>query len=132
MISNKNSDLSSPSDIINEIYIHLLKRLINLPPQIRDTPHQKMLINNHTDSNKGKIKRLLYLEDIFRFCRTFEKVTKFLDFHLTLKWNNLQEIIYSSMEDDINVTINNLNLFVPNLIPSVETQLMFKEATQNN
>ena len=36
------------------------------------------------------------------------------------------------MGDDINVTINNLYLFVPNLIPSVETQLLFKEATQNN
>ena len=35
------------------------------------------------------------------------------------------------MADDINVTIKNLYLFVPNLIPSVETQLMFNEATQN-
>ena len=36
------------------------------------------------------------------------------------------------MADDVNVTINNLYLFLPNLIPSVETQLMFNEATQNN
>ena len=36
------------------------------------------------------------------------------------------------MGDDINVTINNLYLFVPNLIPIFETQLMFNEATQNN
>ena len=36
------------------------------------------------------------------------------------------------MADDINVTINSLYLFVLNLIPSVETQLMFNEATQNN
>ena len=36
------------------------------------------------------------------------------------------------MPDDINVTINNLYLYVPNLIPSVETQVMFNEATQNN
>ena len=36
------------------------------------------------------------------------------------------------MADDINVTINNLYLNVPNLIPSVETQVMFNEATQNN
>ena len=36
------------------------------------------------------------------------------------------------MEDDINVTINKLNLYVPNLIPSVETQVMFNEATQSN
>ena len=36
------------------------------------------------------------------------------------------------MVDEIDVTINSLYLFIPNLIPSVETQLMFNEATQNN
>ena len=36
------------------------------------------------------------------------------------------------MDDDITVTINSLYLYLPNLIPPVETQLMFKEATQNN
>ena len=36
------------------------------------------------------------------------------------------------MADDINVTINKLYLLIPNLNPSVETQLMFNEATQNN
>ena len=48
------------------------------------------------------------------------------------KTNGLQNIIYTSMADDINVTINNLYLFVPSLIPSVETQVMFNEATQNS
>ena len=36
------------------------------------------------------------------------------------------------MADDINVTISNLYLYVPNLLPSVETQVMFNEATRNN
>ena len=36
------------------------------------------------------------------------------------------------MTDNIDVTINILYLHVPNLIPSVETQVMFNEATQNN
>ena len=36
------------------------------------------------------------------------------------------------MSDDINVTINILYVYVPNLLPSVETQVMFNEATQNN
>ena len=49
-----------------------------------------------------------------------------------LKTNDLQDIIYTSMTDDIKVTINNLYLYVPNLIPSVETQVLFNEATQNN
>ena len=48
------------------------------------------------------------------------------------KTNDLHDIIYTSMADDTNVTINNLYLFVPHLIPSVETQLMFDEATQKN
>ena len=131
-ISNKDGDLVSQFDNINENDIPVLNRLADLPVQIRDTPHQKMLINNHTDANKGKIKGYLYLEDIFGFCKTFKKVTKNLGFHLILKTNDLQDIIYTSMTDDINVTINNLYLYVPNLIPSVETQVMFNEATQNN
>ena len=36
------------------------------------------------------------------------------------------------MADDINVSINNLYLYVPNLIPNVDTQVLFNEATQNN
>ena len=36
------------------------------------------------------------------------------------------------MEDDINVTMNSLCLYIPNLIPSVETQLIINETTQNN
>ena len=35
------------------------------------------------------------------------------------------------MADDINVTINSLYLYIPNLIPSVENQYIFVEATQN-
>ena len=47
------------------------------------------------------------------------------------KTANLQEIIYTSMDDDINATINSLYLYIPNLIPSVENQLLYNEATQN-
>ena len=36
------------------------------------------------------------------------------------------------MADDKNVTINKFSLYVPKLIPSVETQTIFHEATQNN
>ena len=65
--SNKDEDLLSQIGNINENDIPLLERLADLPPQIRSTPHQKMLIDNHTDANKGKIKGYLYLEDIFGF-----------------------------------------------------------------
>ena len=131
-ISNKDGDLLSQFDNINENDIPKLERLADLPPQIRSTPHQKMLINNHIDANRGKYKGYLCLEDIFGFCKTLKKVTKNLGFHLTCKTNDLQNIIYSSMADDIDVTINNLYLYVPNIIQSVENQVMFNEATQNN
>ena len=131
-ISNRDGDLISQFDNINGNDIPILEQITDLPPQTRDTPHQKKLKNNHTDANKGKIKGYIYLEDIFGFCKTFRKATKNLGFHLTLKTTDLQNIIYSSRADDIKVTINNLYLYVPNLIPSVETQLMFNEATQNN
>ena len=131
-ISKKDGDLLSQFDNINENDIPVLNRLADLPVQNRDTPHQKMLINNHTDANKGKVKGCLYLEDVFDFCKTFKKVTRNLGFHLSFKTNDSQDIIYTSMTDAINVNINNLCVFVPNLIPPVETQVLFNEATQNN
>ena len=88
-ISNKDGDLVSQFDNINENDIPILERLANLPPQIRDSSHQKKLISNHTDANKGKIKGYLYLKDFFGFCKTFEKVTKKLGFHITFKTNDL-------------------------------------------
>ena len=54
-ISNKDGDLLSQFDNINENDIPVLNRLADLPEQIRDTPHQKMLINNHIGANRGKI-----------------------------------------------------------------------------
>ena len=52
VISNKNSDLISHFDNINENDIPVPERLLNLPSQIRDAPHQKMLINSHVDAKK--------------------------------------------------------------------------------
>ena len=127
VISNKDGVLLSQYDNINEIDIPVLERIINFPPQIKDAPHQEMLINNHTDANKGKIKGYFYLEDIFGFCRTFKKVTKNLIFHIMLEAADLQVILYTSLYDDVNVTSNSLYLYIPHLITTVETQLMFKE-----
>ena len=52
--SNKDDDLLSQIGNINEYDLHLLERLADLPPQIRSTPHQKTLIDNHTDAKKVK------------------------------------------------------------------------------
>ena len=73
-ISNKDGDFLSQFDNLFENVIPILEQLADLPVQIRDTLHQKMLINNHTNAKKGKIKEYLYLEDIFGFCKTFKKV----------------------------------------------------------
>ena len=128
----KDDDLLSQFGNTNANDIPLIERLADLPPQIGWTPHQKMLIDNHLDANKGKTKRYLYLEDIFGICRSFKRETKNLGFHIMFKTANLQDIIYTSMAGDINVTVISLYLYVPNLIPSIETQLKFNEATQNN
>ena len=68
VISNKDGDLLSQFDNNNENDVPVLERINNLPAQIRDTPHQQMLINNHTDAKKSKIKGYFYLEDILGFC----------------------------------------------------------------
>ena len=71
-----------------------LKNFFNLPPQILINPQRKMLINNHTNLNKGKIKGYFYSEYVFGFCNIFKKVTNSLGFHLMLKTADLQDIIY--------------------------------------
>ena len=72
-ISNEEGDLLSQFDNVNEIDISILERLQDLPVQIRDTPRLKMLKNNHTDTNKGKIKDYLNLEDIFGFLKPLKR-----------------------------------------------------------
>ena len=107
VISNKDSDLSSQFDNINGNDVPVLERLADLPPQNKSTPHQKISINNHTDAYKGKVKRDFYLEAIFGVCKTFKELTKNLGFHLMFKTAILEGVIYTSMADDINVTITN-------------------------
>ena len=102
---------------------------------IRSTSLHKMLITNHeADANRRKIKGELPLEHIFGFCETSQKVTKNLGFRITFKTANVQDIIYTKIADgtQINVTNNSLYLFVPFLIPTPETQLLFNESIQNN
>ena len=46
--------------------------------------------------------------------------------------NDLQNIIFTSIATDINVTIKSLYLFLPILMPNSETQVMFNESIMNN
>ena len=121
LLTSKDSDLSSYFDKNGESVLD-------------DTnPLKQILINNHAvEANKGRIKGHLALEHIFGFCKTFEKITKNLGFHLTFKMNDLQDIVFTTIADDITVTINSLYLYVPNIVPSSETQLLFNESITNN
>ena len=127
VLFSKESDLLSQFDNINEG---------NGNADFNSTSLKKMLIDNHDilgqEVNKGKIKGQLSLENIFGFCKSFKKITKNLGFHIIFRTADLQDIIYTSIGDNINVTINSLYLFVPTLTPSTETQLMFNESIQNN
>ena len=93
-----------------------------------NTSLKQMLNNNHTEANTGKITGYLPLEHVFGFCKTFNKITKNVGFHLTLKTNDLQDILFRTIVGDINVTVNSLCLFVHALIPITETQVMFIES----
>ena len=55
-------------------------------------------------------------------------ITKNLGFHLTFKTNDLQNIILTTLANNITVTIFSLYLFVPILLPNTETQVMFNES----
>ena len=121
MLTSKDGDLSSYFDKNGESVLD------------NDNPLKKILINNHAaDANKGRIKGQLALEHIFGFCKTFKKITKNLGFHLIFKMNDLQHIIFTTIANDINVTINSLYLYVPQLIHNTQTQLMFNESIMNN
>ena len=120
LLTSKYSDLSSCFDKSAESALNdnnLLKRI---------------LINNHIDANKGKYRGKVELEHIFGLCKTFKKITKNLGFHLTFETANLQDILFTTIATDVNVTINNLYLYVPILIPNTQTQVMFNESIMNN
>ena len=87
-----------------------------------------MLVNNHTKANRRKIKGVQPLEKVFGFCKLFEKIAKNLGSHLIFQTNDLQDIIYTTLATDVNVTIRSLYLFVPIMIPKTETQFLFNES----
>ena len=70
------------------------------------------------------------VEYIFGFPRSFEKITKRLGFELGLRTlNRKRDNLYTTLGDNIvNVTINSINLFIPQIIPSPGTQVVFNEA----
>ena len=123
-LTSKDGDLSPHFDKYNDGDTNAAINITSL---------KQMLIDNHTiPVNRGKIKGQIPLEHIFGFCKTFKKLTKNLRFHITLKTNDLQNIVFTTLANDINVTINSLYLFVPILTPNSETQVLFNESIKNN
>ena len=121
-LTNKDADLLSHVDNIDESQ-----------NRINNTSLKHMLNNNHNDVNShGKINGHLPREHIFGFCKSFKKITKNLGVHLTFKTGDLQDIIYTTIVNPINITIYNLYLFVPMLIPNIETQAIFTQSMKNN
>ena len=80
-LTSKDGDLLSHFDNTDEI-----------EDGSKNTSLKQMLINNHTEAERGKIKGHLPLEHMFGFCKTFKKIIKNLGFHLTFRSNDLQEI----------------------------------------
>ena len=119
LITEKDGDLSTYFDIIDES-----------EGEINNTSLRKILINNHTEANQGLIRGYLPLENIWGFARSFKKITKGLGFELDFRTSNRKrDILYTTLDDeDVNVTINSISLYIPQLIPSPETQVVFNEA----
>ena len=62
------------------------------------------------------------------FVEHLKKYIKQLGFNLTLNAADLQDIIYTTLGDDIEVNFDNLLLFVPIFIPDAKTQILFKDS----
>ena len=121
-ITNKDGDLLSHFDKVDESEF-----------EMGNTSHKRLLINNHDlPANKAKIEGQLPLEHIFGFCKTFEKITKQLGFHLTFKRVDLQDNIYTTLGDDNKVNFDKLILYVLILIPDAQTQIMFNDSIENS
>ena len=121
LLTSKDGDLSSYLDRNDESV------------RDNDNPLKQILINNHAQEvNKGRVTGQLALEHIFGFCKTFKKRTRNLGFHRIFKTNDLQDIIFITIADYINVSINSMYLYVGQLIPSTTTQVLVNESIMNN
>ena len=85
---------------------------------------KQILLNNHTEYDRGLIRGLLPLAYIFGFCKSFRKKTKGLDFELELGTSKRnKDFLYTTFGDEVvNVTNNSINLLLGTLIHSPETE----------
>ena len=101
--------------------------------ELENTSLHHHLINNHNlVANKRKIKGVLLLQKIFRFCKTFKIISKHLGFNLTLKTVDLQDIMYTTLGDDIKLNFDKFFLFVPRIFPDAQIQTMFNDSNKDS
>ena len=91
------------------------------------------LINSHSvEVERRKIKCQMPLKLIFGFLKIFTKITKTLGFRLIFKTADIEDFFFTTMANDINVTISILYLYVSMLIPNSDSQVMFNESIESN
>ena len=66
------------------------------------------------------------------FVKLLKKITKQLGFHITLKAADLQDIINTTLGDNIKVNFDELFLYIPIFISDAQTQIMFNDSIKNS
>ena len=123
VLASTDDDLLSYFDKINDTGLNTTEN--------KNSFNDRLIISHSVEVNRGKIRGKLHLEHIFRFCKTFKKNRENLGFQLTFRTADLQDIIFTTIAEDITVTIESFYLFVPIIIPNTETQLMYNESIKN-
>ena len=72
------------------------------------SPKHHLIISHDVAADKTEFKRQKLPERNFGFCRTFEKNTKHLGFHLTFKTTDLQDFVYTTLGDNTKVNFDKL------------------------
>ena len=104
LVAQKEGDLSSYSDIYDESEVGT--NISSL---------KQILIDDHVEANSGVVGCHLPLKSIFRFARSFKKITKSIGFDTILG------------KIDVIVTINSNSLYITTLIPQTKTLVLFNE-----
>ena len=117
LVTLKDGDLSSFFDVIDES-----------EDANNKTSNKQLLINNHTEANRGIIRKHLPLEYISGFCLLFKKITKGFGLVLELITSNKQRnSLYTTTGDyKVNNTFNKFYLHIPTIIPSPKNTKVFK------
>ena len=122
VLASKDGDLSS-------YYVEFIGKCIN------DTSLEEILPDDQkTQTIKPKVLGELKIEQIFGFCKKFEKIAKGLSFHLAFKTEGFQNKTYTTLlaATVISVHFIHIHLFVPMLIPHPETQSDFNNSIKKS